>query len=58
MTKINRTIKFGKSPRKGKYFMEPKLLDYLIEKFTKETKCKFLDFYIINNNKIVLSGII
>jgi hypothetical protein len=55
---ISRTIQFKKSPNKGKYFMEPKLLDYLIDKFTKETKCKFVDFDLVNDKKIVLMGVI
>ena len=55
---ISRTITFKKSPRKGKYFMEPKLLDFLIDKFTKETKCKFIDFYLVGEKKVELLGVI
>ena len=55
---ISRAIQFKKSPNQGKYFMNPKLLDFLIDKFTKETKCKFVDFDLVNDKKIVLMGVI
>ena len=48
---ISRTITFTKKPHY-------KLIDNLIDKFIKETKCKFIDWYIIDLNKIILSGII
>jgi len=58
VTHISRTIKFKKSPNKGNYFMDYKVLDLLIDKFIKETKCKFIDFDLVNDKKIVLMGVI
>ena len=52
-THITRNITFKSSNKKR----QAKILDFLIDKFTKETNCKFVDFYLIGINKVQLHGI-
>ena len=52
-THITRNITFKSSNKKR----QAKVLDFVIDKFIKETKCKFVDFYLIGKNKVQLHGI-
>lgn len=53
VTHITRNITFKSSNKKR----QAKVLDFVIDKFVKETKCKFVDFYLIGINKVQLHGI-
>ena len=53
VTHITRNVTFKSSNKKR----QAKVLDFVIEKFTKETNCKFVDFYLIGINKVQLHGI-
>ena len=53
ITHITRNIKFKTNNKKR----QTKVLDFLIDKFIKETNCKFVDFYLIGVNEVKLYGI-
>lgn len=53
ITHITRNITFKTNNKKR----QTKVLDFLINKFIKETNCKFVDFYLIGVNKVKLYGI-
>jgi len=53
VTHITRNVTFKSSNLKR----QAKVLDFIIDKFKKETNCKFVDFYLIGINKVQLHGI-
>jgi len=53
VTHITRNITFKSNNKKR----QAKVLDFVIDKFIKETNCKFVDFYLIGINKVKLHGI-
>jgi len=53
VTHITRNVTFKSSNKKR----QAKILDYIIDKFIKDTNCKFVDFYLIGINKVKLHGI-
>lgn len=53
VTHVTRNVTFKSSNKKR----QAKILDFVIDKFTKETNCKFVDFYLIGINKVQLHGI-
>jgi len=53
VTHITREIIFKSANKKR----QAKVLDFCIDKFVKETNCKFVDFYLVGLNKVQLHGI-
>ena len=53
VTHITRNVTFKSSNKKR----QTKVLNFVIDKFVKETKCEFVDFYLIGINKVQLHGI-
>ena len=49
-THITQNITFKSSNKKK----QAKLLDFVIQKFKKETNCSFVDFYLIGINKVLM----
>ena len=51
---ITRTLTFKNSNKKK----QAKVLEVCIDKFIKDRQCKFVDYYLIDTNKVQLLGVI